>query len=106
MNIGNLHEIKEVTGNSLDYLTADRVVEILRRDYRVLFSTEEERRLYFDNPTEVLRHLRLTGVNGLKKQKWTKRDLTDFVNNYNNQFASNGKVSLTYRPTYFVAQRL
>ena len=52
----------------------------------------------FDSPKDVLRHLQLTGVNGVESTAWTKKDLIKFENGYKNLCSS--RPTLTYNPIY------
>nr|WP_228028778.1 methyltransferase domain-containing protein [Donghicola mangrovi] len=62
-------------------------------------------RLWFDDPRDVLRHLRETGVNGRAKGGWTRRDLERFCSDYLERFAVDGRVPLTYQPVWAIATR-
>ena len=52
----------------------------------------------FDTPKDVLKHLQLTGVNGLEQKSWTKKDLIKFENGYKN--ICTNRPTLTYNPVY------
>ncbi len=64
--------------------------------------TEETHKLYFDTPLDVLKHLKLTGVNAIKETKLTKSQLKEFEIQYKKLYSENGKVFLTYNPVYVV----
>ncbi len=63
---------------------------------------EDTHKLYFDTPVDVLKHLKLTGVNAIKEAKLTKSKLKEFEIHYKEQYFENGKVYLTYNPVYIV----
>lgn len=63
---------------------------------------EDTHKLYFDTPIDVLKHLKLTGVNAIKETKLTKSKLKEFEMRYKEQYFENGKVYLTYNPVYIV----
>lgn len=63
---------------------------------------EEEYKLFFDNPVDVLKHIKSTGANALTEYKFTKTSLKAFEQKYTELFSLNGKVSLTYRPLYII----
>lgn len=94
----NLHEIRELTGNSLKYLAYENIQALLEKHFQILFCSEEEMKLNFSSPCQVLRHLRLTGVNGVSKQQWTKSDLKAFERQYCERFGEHDGVRLTYHP--------
>ncbi|MDA5095326.1 methyltransferase domain-containing protein [Aliiroseovarius sp. KMU-50] len=62
-------------------------------------------RLWFTSPQEVLRHLRQTGVNGAAREVWTKARLQEFCAGYRHRFEQDGRVPLTYHPTWLIAQK-
>ena len=66
---------------------------------------EETIKIYFDSPREVLKHLKLTGVNALQEHKFTKSTLKDFEEKYNKMYSENGKVYLTYNPIYLIIKK-
>ena len=45
--------------------------------------------IYFESPLEVLRHLKYTGVNGIKSVQWNKRVLKEFSERYTASYSSN-----------------
>ncbi len=102
----NMHEIKEVTGNTLPYRTKEELEQILDEDYELIHSEEDIIKLAFTSPLKVLYHLKHTGVSAVKKQKWTKKDLLVFCEKYIDKFGNNdGTVSLTYHPVYIIARK-
>ena len=66
---------------------------------------QERRKLWFDTPQHVLRHLRKTGVNGRAAQVWTRSTLAAFCEDYNRAFATPQGVSLTYHPVWVIARK-
>ncbi len=66
---------------------------------------EETIKLYFDSPIDVLRHIKLTGVNAVQEHKFTKSSLKEFEENYKNLYSENGKVYLTYNPIYLIIKK-
>jgi len=101
----NCREIRELTGNSLTYRPFQDVLASLQARFDVLFATEETVTLHFASPMDVLRHLRLTGVNGVSSQKaWTKADLAHFEQNYRERFGEFNRVPLTYHPLLFIVR--
>lgn len=94
--IENFREIYHVQGKRLPYYTTSELREILQSYNPVI--EEEIRILAFRNPKDVLKHIQNTGVNALSEESWTKTDLINFENGYNN-FCS-GQTTLTYNPIY------
>lgn len=93
----NFKELKKITGNSLKYYSTTELEQILK-DYEIMGIEEEKIFLEFNNPKEVLNHIKNTGVNALNKEHWTKSDLQEFIDKYNNICPD--KITLTYNPVY------
>ena len=114
---GNLEEIRQLTGNGLNYRPLSSLKHALEPDFRVLHAEEEEIRLHFPSPRQVLRHLKLTGVSNtamLPDAQGTciaspsvnsRGKLARFCEQYTRQFGSAQGVSLTYRPIYIILQK-
>ena len=95
----NLREIRTLSGNSLRYLPFEEIEALLQQYFQVISCSEKLDLLEFSSPRKVLNHLRLTGVNGVSKQRWTKTDLQNFERRYCECFENqNGDVPLTYHP--------
>ncbi|AGT08077.1 methyltransferase domain-containing protein [Paracoccus aminophilus] len=60
---------------------------------------------FFPSPLALLHHLRRTGVNGLARSVWTKRDLADFIARYQAQFAWKSGVRLSWNPVWLIAEK-
>lgn len=100
----NLTEVRELTGNGLPYLSLEEFRTAVGRYFDIVECTEEQTVIYFDEPVEVLRHIKQTGVNGAFRQCWTKGKLTRFAEGYQ-KFHSDKGYSLTYHPMYVVARK-
>lgn len=100
----NFRELKAVSGVSLPYLPLAgwlRVAGVM--GYRVVHAHEELLPMTFASPVDVLRHLRHTGVAGIRRSVWTKGQLSDFATAYNNSCSTpDGRVLLTYHPIYII----
>ena len=102
----NLHEIRILTGNGLHYFTLPEIRAMLSPDFHVIHASEEVAILTFPTPTEVLRHLKQTGVTGTEKRIWTRTRLQQFSETYIRLFSTEeGPVSLTYHPMYVIAEK-
>lgn len=102
----NFKEIREITGNGLEYRSFEIMEELLKKYFTIKHSENTEKQLYFDTPNDVLKHLRYTGVNGTRVQKnWTKSTLLEFENKYKEKFSCKEGVYLTYNPVYFVCHK-
>ena len=98
-------EIASLTGDRLPYLTLDACCGALEPHGSVLYTDEDHVPLVFDSPMEVLRHMRDTGVNAVRRRFWTRRDQREFVRRYQDRFRHEGGVRLTYNPIYVIFQK-
>ena len=101
----NLHEIRETTGEGLSYISAKDIVEHLSKNYDILHIEETIMEQYFDDPKQVLRHLKKTGVTGISNQRWTPRILLNFCHEYKTNYSTPKGVKLTYHPIYVIAKK-
>lgn len=93
-------EISSITESGLQYPTMESLSDIARYcDMTVNVATTECETLEFDNPRDALRHLRLTGVNGLSttaSAATVRRLIREWP------LTESGKAKLTFCPTYLV----
>lgn len=101
----NFHEIKSIKEGGLEYKSFEELEIALSKQFNVIHSEEIKQQVYFDSVMDILKHLRLTGVNGTKAKKaWTKGGLNDFEQKYARFFNPEKGYSLTYNPAYFVCK--
>ncbi len=103
----NLTEIKQLTGQGLNYISLEFLKRQLeQQDFEVLFIEQEVKQIYFDHPKSVLQHLKATGVTATaKSHRWTKQSLQQFYSDYQQFYGEQG-FSLTYHPIYVIARRI
>ncbi len=102
----NMIEIRKTLNIGLNYYQASEIKRMLGDNYKIHVLEREIIKRYFDTPTEVLKHMKKTGVNGITEFRWTPTRLSEFKTNYEQEFSVNGKVSLTYAPVYIIAQKI
>jgi malonyl-CoA O-methyltransferase len=102
----NFSELNYITGLSLDYKTRADTEKSMAGKFKITYYEEEQHRLYFKNGADLLRHLKLTGVNSLSSQAWTKGRLHTFEAEYAKNFGCADGLPLTYNPVYVIAERL
>ena len=102
----NLTEIKQLTGQGLNYISLEFLKRQLeQQNFEVLFIEQEVKQIYFDHPKSVLQHLKATGVTATaKSHRWTKQSLQQFYLDYQ-QFYDEQGFRLTYHPIYVIARR-
>ncbi len=97
----NLKEVRAITGVGLDYINLSEYLNILKRYFHIIYFEETRENLFFENPMDILKHIKLTGVNSIKKTQWTKGEFFKFCNDYK-QFKTEKGYLLTYHPFYFI----
>ena len=102
----NLTEIKQLTGQGLNYISLEFLKRQLeQQNFEVLLIEQEVKQIYFDHPKSVLQHLKATGVTATaKSHRWTKQSLQQFYSDYQ-QFHDEQAFRLTYHPIYVIARR-
>lgn len=101
----NLRQLRELTGIGLDYKPLAELKSIVGLFFDIIECGEETIDLSFPDPLALLKHLRETGVTGLKTVPWTKSRLERFRQEYRTRFSRGNKVELTYHPIYILARR-
>ncbi|MBL7114249.1 MAG: malonyl-ACP O-methyltransferase BioC [Kiritimatiellae bacterium] len=101
----NMIEISELTGSGLRYAGYDQMRSALSEHCTVLASEDYHQCMMFDDPRDVLRHIKATGTNAVTRSRWSKQDLRYFSEQYRERFGTvDGRVRLTYHPMLFVAR--
>lgn len=102
----NLTEIKQLTGQGLNYCSLTTLKQQLEQNgFEILFMQEQQKHLYFDHPKSVLHHLKATGVTATaKSHRWTKQSLQQFYLDYQ-QFHDEQGYPLTYHPIYVIVRK-
>lgn len=103
--INNFKELKQL-GYGLDYMDIKSLKSLFGNNQDNLFIKEEIKTLKFNTPYEVLKHIKLSGVNAIKKSSFTKSKLNKLIDDYYKYFKINSEnlVSLTYHPIYIIYQ--
>lgn len=99
----NFHEIKELTGLSLEYKPIDEIINIFAKNYEILHTEEFKHTLTFSNPLELLAHMKSTGVNSLTSQHWTFKEVKEFCDNYKAKYP---QIALTYSPIIVICRKI
>lgn len=74
--------------------------------YKLLTAEESLIILKLDSPMDVLRHLKATGVTGVRYFQWNRKTIKDFTLSYKELYSTlEGQVTLTYHPIYLIAQK-
>ena len=100
---GNMQEIAEISGATLPLMTEEELLETVSRHFDVVAREFERKTLLFDSPLEVLRHLRLTGVNSLGRRNEETLSPFELVRRY--PVMPDGKYRLTYTPALLILRK-
>jgi malonyl-ACP O-methyltransferase BioC len=102
----NFKEIKAVSNVGLEYKTLNVLKTIIEPYFDILHAEEWTQKEQFNSPKDVLKHMKLTGVNGLKNGFFGKEKLMEFTKKYQKQFSNNNEtVNLTYHPIIIIAKK-
>ena len=103
----NLIEIKQLTGQGLNYYSLEALQQQLQENgFEILLIQQAYKQAYFDHPKSVLQHLKATGVTATAtSHRWTKQSLQQFYSDYQ-QFYDEQGFRLTYHPIYVIARRI
>ncbi|WP_298062140.1 methyltransferase domain-containing protein [uncultured Rikenella sp.] len=117
----NFREITATTGQGLEYYPLGELVRIFSTNgLRILSEEEWIEEQHYPAPTDVLRHLRLTGVNAVAAERWTHSRLKQFEADYRSAYSvgaasasgpkkeeekSGESVTLTFHPILLIAEK-
>lgn len=97
---------REIGTRGVSLLSSEHLGRALPGDLHVMDHGSAIFRQRFPSPRAVLRHLRLTGVNGRAEKGWTRRDLDAFCDRYLARYGdAQGRVSLTWNPVWLIARK-
>ncbi|NNK57996.1 MAG: hypothetical protein HKP44_11875 [Desulfofustis sp.] len=99
------YELRELTGTGLKYPSFAEVRDQVADNFKIVHADIERDHLYFDHPREVLGHIRATGVGGVGGFNWTPRRYERFVEDYQNKFATEQGLMLSYVSYLIIAQK-
>lgn len=107
----NLTEIKQLTGQGLNYVNLTTLQHYLSQSgFEILHLSQSLEYMYFDHPKQVLQHLKATGVTATSADfKWNKTSLSEFYQAYDDFKLADRSVAcypLTYHPVYCIARRM
>jgi len=93
----NLFEIKDVFKIGLDYKSKEELKEIfLDSGFRNFKIFSEHQVLKFASPKEVLKHLKLTGVNSLSQKKMSYREIKEKLDLLDKKYGNKITYSILY----------
>ncbi len=100
----NYTQIKKLTDCGIRYPDAIQIMKCASKYFEVIDFKEWQQQLQFSSPKKVLKHMQLTGVNGVAACKWTKSDMIRFMDGYEH-LKANEEYPLTYHPILMILQK-
>jgi len=101
--VDNFYEVNKIQKVSLAYTNPNEIIDKVSDKFEILYSHSSKEKLYFDSPIQVLKHIKDTGVNSVKNG--STFNPKKFISEYQNNFASEKGVSLTYHPIYIILKK-
>ena len=102
----NFKEIRSILNVGLDYKSLDEIRQLMELNFEILHTEEWQQTIHFQHPTEVLKHMKFTGVNSLGDCYFGKEKLSQFIENYQEKFSTTKEsVTLTYHPIIIIAKK-
>lgn len=103
----NFKEIRATTGDGLEYLSTEELAKVFSdAGYEIKILRDWYEQLSMDDPSAVLRHIKETGVNSVKKAAWGPDRFEKFNADYKRLFSTpEGHVTLTFHPVIIIAQK-
>ncbi len=102
----NLIEFRSILSQGLFYPNLQMLKDTVGKYFTVCHYYEEEIIMHFKTPTDVLKHIKYTGVNSLIRSTMTRKKLNAFSDEYTQKYTSEKGVRLTYNPIYIIAKKL
>lgn len=100
---GNLHEISDITRQTIPLLTPEQWTELAGPYFNVIATHAYSRDLDFATALDALRHLKLTGVNSLGRTPGGHISAREVINRL--PMRLDGRFHLTYKPFIIILQR-
>ena len=97
----NFKEFYSITKLSLEYKTFSELQTMLQLHFEIISSEQFEYKMKFENPLQILAHMKNTGVNSLAATKWGIKEVKNFCDSYK---AAYSNLELTYNPVIIIAK--
>lgn len=104
-HFAELHQIS-ADARAPGYLDPADWPDLLPSTLKIIHLHQETVQLTFPDPVSLLRHLRLTGVNGRARQQWTRARLAGFAERLTRERPKDSPLTLTYQPVYLIARKV
>ncbi len=101
----NFIELKETANIGLKYLSYENLKNLLDKYFDIVEIREEEEKVYFKRFKDILRHIKLTGVNGVSNKRYSITELKEIEQKYSEKHKQGKCFVLTYNPIYVFAKK-
>lgn len=99
----NFRELNGIVNLPMRYKTLGEWEQMVQKSgWHIISSHEENVVLEFESPIEVMRHFKLTGVNGMSLNGKNVTTVRSIISQFP---ISDGKACLTYHPIYIIAKK-
>lgn len=103
---GTMNQVRELTGVGLDYISENRLTQMLQKNFQVIEVESSRFTLLFKTPKEVLYHIQNTGVGGAGNYRWTPGKFRSFDQEYRQKFGTGEGVPVDYVSICVIARKI
>ncbi|MBN2669861.1 MAG: methyltransferase domain-containing protein [Bacteroidales bacterium] len=100
----NLKELQRILPQQLKYFDEEESIQILSEIFNVRHSESQSIVIEFDSAMDLLKHFKLTGVNGLYKRSWSKAEINLLIKTIE-QRKQTDRFQLTYQATFYILEK-
>lgn len=98
--VKNFIELKDSAHIGLDYLPHKELESLLNKYFEIIEIRVEEQKVCFKKFRDILKHIKLTGVNGISNKRYTITELKEIEQRYSEKYKQDKGFVLTYNPIY------
>ncbi len=102
---GTFYELESLTGGLLAYKSQDEIEAAFKPFFELEINAGSRHCQYFNRAVDVLRHLKLTGVNAVRAEPWPRHKLMALLNEYERRYRCSEGVGLGWQPCYVIGRR-
>lgn len=102
---GTMQEITELTGKGLRYSSKAQVIENVEKYFKIERAEEVNNKLFFNSVKEIVKHIRQTGVAGVKQSPLTVAQYKKFEKDYERFFSTEAGLPVSYNSIFVIARK-
>jgi malonyl-ACP O-methyltransferase BioC len=100
----NFKEIKNTFGIGLEYLNDEEYLKLLENNFEIIYHNSYIEKLNFNSFIELLKHMKLTGVNSIKHFVLNNYKISHYQQKYIENNNTNSYI-LTYNPIIIIGKK-